>query len=74
MQKLVFVLATNPGDRAWTQEVFKAHPNVILTNVVFSSLDLAILSMCNHTIYDYGTFGMWYRHFKHIFRRRFKFL
>ena len=21
--------------------------------------DLAILSLCNHTIFDYGTFGQW---------------
>ena len=22
-------------------------------------IDLAVLSMCNHTVLDYGTFGLW---------------
>ena len=54
------MLATNPGDRSHCLEAFKGHQNVFLTDANSPELDLAILASCNHTIYDYGTFGMWY--------------
>ena len=48
--KQIFV---NPGD------VFFPHELVTVPNSLAAGLDLAILSLCNHSIIDYGTFGIW---------------
>ena len=60
LQEFAFVLSTNPEDRPECQEAFKDQGNVFLSNGSSPELDLSILASCNHTIYDYGTFGLWY--------------
>ena len=40
------------------------HNNVAISAKSSSSMlspgeDLAIMSLCNHTIFDYGTYGLW---------------
>ena len=33
--------------------------NNVISGAISYGADLAILSMCNHSIVDYGTFGLW---------------
>lgn len=56
----VFIVSTN--DIRWTKTNFKKLQNVTLIYTPKSNdagTDLAILSMCNHTIISSGTFGWW---------------
>ena len=32
---------------------------IMLLGAMSYGVDLAVLSMCNHTVLDYGTFGLW---------------
>ena len=38
---------------------FNNRPSLPLKGSISYGVDLAILSQCNHTILDYGTFGLW---------------
>ncbi|TRY62023.1 hypothetical protein TCAL_17177 [Tigriopus californicus] len=64
---MVFVVASD--DPQWCKTQFGTMPNktVIFANEAFKDnlgfdrkyLDMAIMSKCNHSIFDYGTFGFW---------------
>ncbi|XP_059092392.1 galactoside alpha-(1,2)-fucosyltransferase 2-like [Tigriopus californicus] len=65
--KMVFVVASD--DNEWCKTQFGTIPNktVIFAEQAFTHnlgfdrkyLDMAIMSKCNHSIFDYGTFGFW---------------
>ncbi|XP_071051468.1 galactoside 2-alpha-L-fucosyltransferase Sec1-like [Onthophagus taurus] len=51
------VVSDDPG---WCQAHFKSYDNVYIASEKNKAADdLAILASCNHTIFDYGTFGTW---------------
>lgn len=57
---VVFVVVSD--DPSWCWKVFGRKGNVYVTSRHHKNspaLDLAILASCNHSIYDYGTFGEW---------------
>ncbi|TRY81077.1 hypothetical protein TCAL_16732 [Tigriopus californicus] len=66
-EQMVFVVASD--DPQWCKTQFGTMPNktVIFANEAFKDnlgfdrkyLDMAIMSKCNHSIFDYGTFGFW---------------
>lgn len=59
-QKVVFVVVSD--DPKWCFENFSKRKNVYVTGSFrpnSPALDLAILSSCNHSIFDYGTYGEW---------------
>lgn len=54
----VFVITTD--DPQWAVEYLQSDDVFIATDQVSSPAnDLVLLSSCNHSIYDYGTFGLW---------------
>ncbi|XP_031347118.1 galactoside 2-alpha-L-fucosyltransferase 3-like [Photinus pyralis] len=57
---VVFIISSD--DPNWCSKTFKEKNNVYITGTksrVSPALDLAIMSSCNHSIIDYGTFGEW---------------
>ncbi|KAJ8952912.1 hypothetical protein NQ318_006529 [Aromia moschata] len=59
-QNVVFIVVSD--DPAWCLRKFGYKNNVYVTSKHHKNspaLDLAILASCNHSIYDYGTFGEW---------------
>lgn len=55
---VLFVVVSD--DLKWCLKMFQRRKRVYIeTNLNVPSVDLAILAACNHTIYDYGTFGEW---------------
>ncbi|KAB0804385.1 hypothetical protein PPYR_01355 [Photinus pyralis] len=57
---VIFIIVSD--DPAWCIQTFRQKQNIYITGKKFinsPSLDLAILSSCNHSIIDYGTFGVW---------------
>lgn len=57
---VVFIVVSD--DHVWCLEHFRRKKNVVVVKKKVSnsaSLDLAILASCNHSIIDYGTFGIW---------------
>lgn len=57
---VVFIIVSD--DPIWCQERFGSMSNTYVAskNVPnVAALDLAILASCNHTIFDYGTYGSW---------------
>ena len=55
---LLFIMSSD--DLNWCQKHFSHYPNVYFTGKGNSpTLDLAILSSCNHSIFTVGTFGLW---------------
>lgn len=58
--KVAFIIVSD--DPAWCNSKFSNKKNAFITSkkgVNSPSLDLAILASCNHSIIDYGTFGVW---------------
>ncbi|ERL84801.1 hypothetical protein D910_02226, partial [Dendroctonus ponderosae] len=54
---LFIYVSDDPG---WCSKQFGRMKNVfVASNENSPAEDMAILSYCNHTIYDYGTFGEW---------------
>ena len=66
------MVTTNPKDLSWCRLQFKKFPNVYFTGDAYPSelgpshtgmdtvaYDMATMARCNHTIYDYGTYGFW---------------
>ena len=48
--------------KSWQLKVkkcFYSHSITFSLGSLSYGLDLAILSMCNHSVVDYGTFGLW---------------
>ncbi|KAK9736487.1 Glycosyl transferase family 11 [Popillia japonica] len=59
-KNLVFVIVSD--DPLWCQKKFGHMHNVFVVGKKVpnsAALDLAILASCNHTIFDYGTYGTW---------------
>lgn len=59
-EKVVFVVVSD--DPLWCQKNFGKRGNVYVTSKLHPNspaLDLAILASCNHSLFDYGTFGEW---------------
>ncbi|XP_018335838.1 galactoside 2-alpha-L-fucosyltransferase 2-like [Agrilus planipennis] len=59
-KNVVFIVVSD--EPAWCIKFFGKLKNVYITSRSIPnspSLDLAILSSCNHSIIDYGTFGTW---------------
>ena len=55
---LIFVVASD--DLTWCKNVFKNFTDVYYVNEGNSAyLDMAIMSNCNHSVVDVGTFGQW---------------
>ena len=55
---LVFVVASD--DLEWCRNTFKNMTDVYYVDKDNSGfLDMAIMSKCNHSIIDLGTFGLW---------------
>lgn len=57
---VIFIVVSD--DPAWCLAHFGKRKNVVVIKKKVShsrSLDLAILASCNHSIIDYGTFGLW---------------
>ncbi|KAJ3627626.1 hypothetical protein MTP99_014989 [Tenebrio molitor] len=57
---VVFVMVSD--DPLWCKRKFSRKKNVYITSKNHRNspaLDLAILASCNHSIFDYGTFGEW---------------
>lgn len=57
---VVFIIVSD--DPVWCWKKFGSKQNAYVANKHQKNspaLDLAILASCNHTIYDYGTFGEW---------------
>ncbi|KAG5882438.1 hypothetical protein JTB14_025244 [Gonioctena quinquepunctata] len=57
---VVFIIVSDDPQWCWKKFAFK--PNVYVCGRRHRNspaLDMAILASCNHTIYDYGTFGEW---------------
>ncbi len=53
----IFVVASD--DRQWCEKAFDKHDDVVITNKNSALFDFALLASCNHSIYDYGSFGFW---------------
>uniref|UniRef100_A0A6P7FBU9 L-Fucosyltransferase n=1 Tax=Diabrotica virgifera virgifera TaxID=50390 RepID=A0A6P7FBU9_DIAVI len=56
----IFIFVSD--DAKWCWDNFNYKKNAYITGKHHSSspgLDMTILANCNHTIYDYGTYGMW---------------
>lgn len=59
-ERALFVVVSD--DPLWCQKNFGKRPNVYVTSKLHPNspaLDLAILASCNHSLFDYGTFGEW---------------
>lgn len=59
-QNVMFIIVSD--DPNWCWKTFSYKENVYVTGRPQKNspeLDMAILASCNHTIYDYGTFGEW---------------
>lgn len=57
---VVFVVVSD--DLVWCTKAFQGRRNVYISGSKrrnSPALDLAILASCNHSIFDYGTFGGW---------------
>lgn len=56
---VVFVVVSD--DPEWCLKVFRTKGNVYVVSNKSSSpaQDMAIMSICNHSLIDYGTFGQW---------------
>lgn len=54
---VIFVVASD--DLLWCNIIFADIPNVYITDENPPEVDLAVLASCNHSIFDYGTFGVW---------------
>lgn len=57
---VIFIVTSD--DPNWCIKHFSSKKNVYITGRSHPNtpaLDLAILSSCNHSIFDYGTFGVW---------------
>lgn len=57
---LIFIIVSD--DPIWCQHQFGKKENVYITSKLHPNspaLDLAILASCNHSLFDYGTFGEW---------------
>ena len=50
---------TELATKGKTKKVLTTAPHCIQKGSISYGVDLAILSQCNHTILDYGTFGLW---------------
>ena len=64
---IVFIVASD-SPKWTTAHIASKHFNIIHTGAYFNShplrvpwvnFDFAVLSSCDHSIYDYGTFGFW---------------
>lgn len=59
-QDVIFIVVSD--DPSWCKRKFSRKNNVYITSKSYRNspaLDLAILASCNHSIFDYGTFGEW---------------
>ncbi|XP_017772297.1 PREDICTED: galactoside 2-alpha-L-fucosyltransferase 2-like isoform X2 [Nicrophorus vespilloides] len=59
-ERVLFVVVSD--DPAWCHDNLNMRPNVFVSSRTIPNapaLDLAILASCNHSIFDYGTFGIW---------------
>ncbi|KAJ8959525.1 hypothetical protein NQ314_006262 [Rhamnusium bicolor] len=59
-RNVVFIVVSD--DPVWCWKKFGIKKNIYVTSKHHKNspaLDLAILASCNHSIYDYGTFGQW---------------
>lgn len=54
---VVFVVTSD--DLFWCKKAFRGRRNVYIVAKNPPGLDLAILASCNHSIFDYGTYGAW---------------
>ena len=52
---LFMIVSDDPG---WCDTYLKANDTFVVRGNS-PEQDLAILAACNHSIFDYGTFGMW---------------
>ena len=63
--KLLYIVSSD--DSNWCREKFKNMDKQLFytadspnkDKLTVRDLDMAIAASCNHTIYDYGTFGFW---------------
>lgn len=59
-QNVIFIMVSDDPPWCWKKFGFKNNVFVVSRYHKNSpALDLAILASCNHSIYDYGTFGEW---------------
>ncbi len=57
-QKLVFIVCSD--DHLWFQrEIGDSSKEIVISTGKHPALDMAILSLCNHTIITVGSFGWW---------------
>ena len=54
---ILFVVCSD--DTIWCQQNFEKNKNILFANGSFPAVDMAILSLCNHTISSIGTFSWW---------------
>ena len=63
--QLLYIVSSD--DSKWCKETFKSKERKFFftadarnkDNLAVRDLDMTIAANCNHTIYDYGTFGFW---------------
>lgn len=54
---VVFVVTSDDPD--WCLRKFRVKNNIYVSQSYTPAEDLAVLASCNHSIFDFGTFGMW---------------
>lgn len=73
-KRIMFIACSN--DVTWMKEVFKGMTDVFIVSGNSATIDMAILTLMNHTIMTVGTFGWWISfltngqtvYYKHPFR------
>jgi galactoside 2-L-fucosyltransferase 1/2 len=53
---IIFVVVSD--DPVWCERELHDYDVVVMRNIS-PAQDLAIMAACNHSIFDYGTYGMW---------------
>ncbi|CAG9818396.1 unnamed protein product [Phaedon cochleariae] len=59
-ENVIFVVLSD--DLSWCRNAFSGKGNVYINKMGLGNsavVDLALMASCNHTIYDYGTYGDW---------------
>lgn len=56
-KNVIFIVVSD--DQHWCHKHFRDKKDVFLVKTNSPVLDLAILASCNHSIFDYGTYGAW---------------